>query len=212
MADRQSTSYWQSNSCSREVLVRGQRRTSRSATACADALCLPRPGPVRAGAGWAVAGRGAGYSTRDCTATGGASRPLPGRNIGAVPLREQLFPQEHQHHHAAATGEVPLLVGSLVPPSARPLAISSANDVQRVTGTSPTGPANVEGSWSFETHGLTTAGSAMKCGLTGSLQMAQEGTSVRGSHTIDRITCTAPEGTEVLQGMPTSTARFRPAE
>ncbi|HSB55288.1 MAG TPA: hypothetical protein VLD58_13080 [Gemmatimonadales bacterium] len=67
-------------------------------------------------------------------------------------------------------------------------------------GTSPTGPANVAGTWSFEAHGLTTAGSDVKCGITGSLQMAQEGTLVSGSYIIDRITCTSPAGTEVLPG------------
>lgn len=61
-------------------------------------------------------------------------------------------------------------------------------------GSGPTPPADIAGTWAFETHDLTAPGATGVCGFTGSLYLDQNGASVTGDYVIDRITCTGPNG------------------
>lgn len=61
-------------------------------------------------------------------------------------------------------------------------------------GSGPSEPVNVTGEWAFEAHDMTAPGATGKCGMTGTLWLEQDGTTVTGSYQIDRITCTGPGG------------------
>ena len=61
-------------------------------------------------------------------------------------------------------------------------------------GSGPAPTAEIAGSWAFEAHDMTAPGAMGKCGMTGRLELQQEGSVVSGSYTIDQITCSGPSG------------------
>lgn len=61
-------------------------------------------------------------------------------------------------------------------------------------GSGPTPTANVAGTWSFEAHDITAPGASGSCSLTGTVVLTQDGETVTGQYTIDRIICTGPGG------------------